>query len=45
MAYSLCYGTMVAKMCRVYYIFSNLTAKKKILHLHDSHIFKGKDWL
>ena len=28
--YSLCYGTILAKMARVYYIFSNPTAKKKV---------------
>ena len=26
--YSLCYGTIVAKMFRIYYIFRNPTAKK-----------------
>lgn len=28
--YSLCYGTIVAKMCRVYYIFNNPTSQKKV---------------
>ena len=28
--YSLCYGTILAKMARVYYIFNNSYAKKKV---------------
>ena len=28
--YSLCYGTIVAKMFRVFYIFRNPTAKKRV---------------
>ena len=28
--YSLCYGTILVKMARVYYIFSNPSAKKKV---------------
>ena len=28
--YSLCYGTILAKMARVYYIFNNPTANKKV---------------
>ena len=28
--YSLCYGTILAKMTRVYYIFNNPTAQKKV---------------
>ena len=28
--YSLCYGTILAKMARVYYIFSNPTTRKKV---------------
>ncbi len=31
--YSLCYGTILAKMARVYYIFNNPTAKKKVCGL------------
>ena len=29
LGYSLCYGTILAKMVRVYYIFENPTPKKK----------------
>lgn len=34
--YSLCYGTIIAKMCRVYYIFRNPSLKKKVslIHVH-----------
>ena len=32
--YSLCYGTMLAKMARVYYIFNNPTPKKKVYQHH-----------
>ena len=28
--YSLCYGTILVKMTRVYYIFNNPTANKKV---------------
>ena len=28
--YSLCYGTILAKMARVYYIFNNPSANKKV---------------
>ena len=28
--YSLCYGTIVAKMFRVFYIFRNPTVKKRV---------------
>jgi gamma-aminobutyric acid type B receptor len=28
--YSLCYGTILAKMARVYYIFNDPTTKKKV---------------
>ncbi len=28
--YSLCYGTILVKMARVYYIFNNPTANKKV---------------
>ena len=28
--YSLCYGTILAKMARVYHIFNNPTTKKKV---------------
>ena len=30
LGYSLCYGTILAKMFRVYYIFDNPTPKKKV---------------
>ena len=30
--YSLCYGTIVVKMCRVYYIFNNPSTQKKMVH-------------
>ena len=30
--YSLCYGTILVKMWRVYYIFSNPSAQKKAVH-------------
>ena len=30
LGYSLCYGTILAKMVRVYYIFDNPTPKKKV---------------
>ena len=26
--YALCFGSVLAKMCRIYYIFHNRTAKK-----------------
>jgi gamma-aminobutyric acid type B receptor len=29
--YSLCYGTILAKMIRVYYIFNNPRANKKVI--------------
>ncbi len=29
--YSLCFGTIIAKMCRVYYIFNNPALKKKVI--------------
>ena len=29
--YSLCYGTILAKMTRVYYIFNNPSLKKKVI--------------
>lgn len=33
--YSLCYGTILAKMARVYYIFNNPSTNKKVfLHVH-----------
>ena len=32
--YSLCYGTILAKMARVYYIFNNPTTNKKVCELH-----------
>ena len=32
LGYSLCYGTILAKMVRVYYIFENPTPKKKVEH-------------
>ena len=31
--YSLCYGTILAKMARVYYIFNNPSPKKKVSNL------------
>ena len=31
LGYSLCYGTILAKMARVYYIFTNQSMKKKVL--------------
>ena len=34
--YSLCYGTILAKMTRVYYIFNNPSLKRKvIITMHD----------
>ena len=30
LGYSLCYGTILAKMVRMYYIFGNPTPKKKV---------------
>ena len=30
--YSLCYGTILAKMARVYYIFNNPSTYKKVAH-------------
>ena len=36
--YSLCYGTILAKMCRVYYIFHNPGIKKKV------HVTSGNGW-
>ena len=32
LGYSFCYGTILAKMVRVYYIFDNPTPKKKVEH-------------
>ena len=34
--YSLCYGTMLTKMARVYYIFNNPTPKKKVHEISAS---------
>lgn len=31
--YSLCYGTILVKMARVYYIFNNPTANKKVMSI------------
>ena len=42
--YSLCYGTILAKMARVYYIFNNPTANKKVCMLQVQvvvYIMKG----
>ncbi len=33
--YSLCYGTVLAKMYRIYYIFHNPTAKKAVSCKHQ----------
>ncbi len=35
--YSLCYGTILAKMIRVYYIFSNPSANKKVSYIIRSY--------
>ena len=34
--YSLCYGTILAKMARVYYIFNSPTPNKKVSYLFNS---------
>ena len=37
--YSLCYGTIVAKMFRVFYIFRNPTAKKRVSQFVQTYNF------
>ena len=34
LGYSLCYGTILAKMCRIYYIFNDPTPNRKVLFHH-----------
>ena len=42
---SLCYGTILVKMWRVYYIFSNPSAQKKAVGVKTSFMHSSTEWI